>query len=71
MARAFAGRMPSASNPNVSSAHNAGTPGGPASRRPGRPQLMVGDEMYLWVLVGLEVLATVILRKNFRRYHGG
>lgn len=45
--------------------------GGPSSGRPGRPQLMLGDEKYLWILVILEVLLTGALRKRFRRYHGG
>ena len=72
MARAFAGRVPgAASNPASSRATNAGSPGGPAGGRPGRHQLMLGDEMYLWMLVILEVLLTGILRKKFRRYHGG
>lgn len=72
MARAFAGgRVPSASNPTPSRAQNAGTLGGPTTGRPGRPQLMLGDEKYLWILVILEVLATGVLRKKFRRHHGG
>lgn len=71
MARAFSGRIPSASNATPSSAPNAGTLGGAATGRPGRPQLMLGDEKYLWLLVILEVIATSILRKRFRRYHGG
>lgn len=71
MARAFTGRIPSASNPTPSRAGNSGTLGGPSTRRPGRPQLMLGDEMYLWILVILEVLVTGILRKQFRRHHGG
>lgn len=72
MPRAFAGaRIPAASNPAPSRAGNSGTLGGPATGRPGRPQLMLGDEKYLWLLVVLEVLATGILRKKFRRYHGG
>lgn len=71
VARAFSGRIPSASNPSPSRAPNAGTMGGPSSGRPGRPQLMLGDEKYLWILVILEVLLTGALRKRFRRYHGG
>lgn len=59
------------SNANPSSVPNAGTLGGPATRRPGRPQLALGDEKYLWLLVLLELLATIMLRKSFRRYHGG
>ena len=71
MARAFAGRMPSASNPAPSRAGNAGTLGGPATGRPGRHQIMLGDEKYLWLLVILEVLLQGFLRKRFRRHHGG
>lgn len=71
MARAFSGRIPSASNPTPSHAHNAGTLGGPSAGRPGRPQLMLGDEKYLWIMVLIEVFLTGVLRKRFRRYHGG
>lgn len=71
MARAFSGRIPSASNPTPSRAPNAGTMGGPSSGRPGRPSLALGDEKYLWGLVILEVLLTGALRKQFRRHHGG
>jgi len=53
-----------------------GTLGGPAKRpaagpRPGRRQWMVGDEMYLWVLVIIEVALMGALRRRFRRHHGG
>lgn len=50
-----------------------GTPGGRAAGggRPGRPQLQLGDEIYLWILVLLEVGAMGWLRHNFRRRHGG
>lgn len=72
MARMFAGpRVPAASNANPSAAANAGTLGGRVGGRPGRPQLMLGDEVYLWGLVALEVIATGMLRSKFRRYHGG
>lgn len=42
-----------------------------ASSKPGRMNLMVGDEAYLWGLVLLEVGMMAFLRKHFRRYHGG
>jgi hypothetical protein len=51
-----------------------GTLGGPATAvgsRPGRSQLTMGDEHYLWILVGVEVLAIFWGRKAFSRYHGG
>jgi hypothetical protein len=72
MARAFAGplRTPQASNTSPSGIPQ-GTMGGMAMGRPGRPQFNLGDEMYLWVLVILEVFATAMLRQKFRRYHGG
>lgn len=59
------------SNARPSGVPNSGTLGGPATRRPGRPQLALGDEKYLWLLVILEIGATMMLRKSFRRYHGG
>jgi len=73
MARAFSAnrsfRNPAASNPTPSGI-TQGTPGG-ATSRPGRATLMLGDEMYLWGLVLLEVGAIAFLRNHFRRYHGG
>lgn len=52
-----------------------GTLGGmarkPAGPRPGRKQLVLGQEMYMWILVGLEVAAMCALRRKFRRHHGG
>lgn len=49
-----------------------GTLGGikAAGSRPGT-KLMVGDEMYLWLLVLLEVGALAALRQKFRAHHGG
>lgn len=38
---------------------------------PGRKPLMLGDEMYLWILVLLEVGAITWARSAFSRYHGG
>lgn len=52
-----------------------GTMGGPSPAvgpRPGkRLPMPMGDEMYLWILVGLEVLSISMLRSMFSRYHGG
>lgn len=55
------------------SAPPGGTLGGKSAigRRPGRYQMKLGDEQYLWLLIGLEILATVWLRHAFRRRHGG
>lgn len=39
--------------------------------RPGGRSMVVGDQMYLWVLVLLEVAAISYLRSVFSRYHGG
>lgn len=36
-----------------------------------REGLKLGDEQYLWILVGLEVAALFLLRSAFRRHHGG
>lgn len=38
---------------------------------PGRKPLMLGDEMYLWILVLLEVGAVFWGRSALSRYHGG
>jgi hypothetical protein len=55
-----------------SSAHAA--PSAPRLRlglRTGRMQVRLGEEAYLWLLVGLEVLSLAWLRHAFRRSHGG
>ena len=77
MARAFAMnrnyRNPAASNPNPSGIHQ-GTMGGsamPGSSKPGRMMLNFGDEVYLWLLIALELGMLTFLRNRFRRYHGG
>lgn len=44
---------------------------GVVGTRPGRMQVRIGDEGYLWVLIALEVGAIAWLRKAFRRHHGG
>jgi len=65
-------RFASASNPTPSGL-GQGTMGGPApaGARPGTRPVRVGDEVYLWVLVFLEVGAMCALRNKFRRHHGG
>lgn len=65
---------------------SGGAPGGPTNTggqgtlggvvqgigtRPGRMQLRIGDEGYLWALIALEVGAIAWLRSAFRRHHGG
>lgn len=50
-----------------------GTPGGKANRKPGvagRP-MKLGHEVYLWVLVVIEIALLGGFRKYFRRFHGG
>lgn len=71
MARAVFGHGTRMSNPTPSGV-SQGTPGGRTAggRRPGM-KLMLGDEMYLWMLLVIELLAMGFLRKHFRRYHGG
>jgi hypothetical protein len=61
---------PASSNPTPSGIPQ-GSPGGRMGMRPGRRRLMVGDEVYLWLVLGLEVAAMGFLRNHFRRYHGG
>lgn len=56
------------------SAGATGTLGGKAAAvgaRPGRRSIQLGDEMYLWILVFLEVGFIAYFRTVFSRYHGG
>jgi hypothetical protein len=39
--------------------------------RPGSRSMPMGDEVYLWILLALEVGAISWLRATFSRYHGG
>lgn len=39
--------------------------------RPGRRNVAWGDEVYLWILVGIELGLIVHFRNMFSRYHGG
>lgn len=72
MARPIFGRNTVTSNATPSGVQQ-GTLGGIAPAAGGRPgmKLMVGDEVYLWILVVIEVLLMGYLRKLSRRHHGG
>lgn len=62
------------STPRTGSMPAGGTMGGPAPAvgpRPGKRTVVMGDEVYLWVLVVAEVSAVMFLRSAFSRYHGG
>lgn len=48
----------------------APTAPGPASYT-GRASRIVGDEMYLWLLLAIELILTGWLRIKFRSAHGG
>lgn len=68
-------RIPSKSNTTPSGAPQ-GTMGGVGTRtsvgsRPGKRPINIGDEMYLWILVLIEVLLIAWGRKASRRHHGG
>jgi hypothetical protein len=66
-------RFAAASNPTPSGVRQ-GTMGGPApaaGARPGMRPVLLGDEVYLWALLLLEVGTMAFMRKKFRRHHGG
>lgn len=61
--------MPRVANPGAQ-----GTLGGVAASvgaRPGKRSVQLGDEMYLWILVFVEVGVIAYFRSVFSRYHGG
>lgn len=73
MARAIFGANSATSTPNPGMGGTGGTLGGrkmATGMGPGM-KLAVGDEGYLWILVAAEVTLMAILRKKFKRYHGG
>lgn len=72
MARAIFGRYTSSSNATPSGIKQ-GTLGGLGRAAGGKPgmKFMGGDEMYLWLLVIIEVAVIGYLRRHFRRFHGG
>lgn len=68
--------QPSTPASNVRSAGPQGTPGGRAPRMNRRPgangrRMIVGQEVYLWILVLIEIALIGGFRKYFRRFHGG
>ncbi len=71
MPRAVFGKNTSQSNTRQSGIPQ-GSPGGitAAGGRPGM-KIQAGDEVYLWFLVVLELIAMVALRNYFRSHHGG
>lgn len=46
-------------------------PGNTSGTPVGRRDVVLGDEVYLWLLVGVEVLAIAYFRSALSRYHGG
>jgi hypothetical protein len=62
--------QPSTPASNVRQAGPQGTPGGKA-RRVSRNQMQLGQPIYLWILVVIEVALLGGFRKLFRRVHGG
>lgn len=52
-----------------------GPQGSPGGRRIGTPGTggprILGQEVYLWILVLVEAVLTGALRRFFRRFHGG
>lgn len=73
MARAIFGPNSQTSNPRPSGIPQ-GTPGGNRSiggALAGMKGMQVGDTPYLWLLLVIEILAMVGLRRYFRKNHGG
>lgn len=60
---------------NVQSTGPQGTPGGKPRtiRKQGaaRQPIKMGPNVYLWILVGIELFLTGAFRRYFRRFHGG
>jgi hypothetical protein len=71
--RSMRATQPSTPPSNVRSAGPQGTPGGKARRKPGVAgrKLVPGQEIYLWILVLIEIALIGGFRKYFRRFHGG
>lgn len=70
--RSMRATQPSTQPSNVRTIGPQGTPGGKARKVgvPGR-SMVAGQELYLWVLVLIEVALIGGFRKYFRRFHGG
>ena len=74
MARTILGRNSQTSTPSPGvGGGSSGTLGGRKIATGAAPgmRLAIGDEGYLWILVGVEVITMALLRKKFKRYHGG
>ena len=67
--------QPSTPPSNVRTTGPQGTLGGTAHAAPRKratgPTLKLGTEVYLWILVAIEVMLVGGLRKFFRQVHGG
>lgn len=72
MARAIFGTGSQTSNTNPAGG-TGGTFGGRKIATGARPgmNMAIGDEGYLWLLVIVEVAVMWLLRKKFKRHHGG
>lgn len=73
MARTILGRNSQSSNPSPGTGGSGGTLGGRKIATGAGPgmRLAIGDEGYLWILTIVEVILIALLRKKFKRYHGG
>lgn len=73
--RSVRATQPSTPPSNVRTTGPQGTPGGKARsvRKPGvsNGSMKLGPEMYLWILVIVEIALIGGFRKYFRRFHGG
>jgi hypothetical protein len=70
--RSMRATQPSTPPSNVRTTGPQGTPGGKA-RKPGVAgrRFVPGQEVYLWILVLVEIALIGGFRKYFRRFHGG
>lgn len=66
--------MPRTMSRSAPGAGTQGTMGGgavPTGSRPGRRSTVMGDEVYLWILIFAELAVIAFFRNTFSRYHGG
>lgn len=61
----------SGSAPGAGATGQFGGPTQAVGSKPGRGSMQFGDEVYLWILVAIEVGLMAHLRNMFSRYHGG
>lgn len=57
--------------PRTRVAQGPATAPGPGTTARARRGIRMGDELYLWLLVAVELVVTVHLRARFRSAHGG